>query len=215
MDDTEFDRTFITHAFRTIAQDGWRRFSLAAAANAADLPLDRVRARFPGRSALLLRFGLLADQAALAERETDGSVRDRLFALIMRRIDVLQAHREGVIALLRALPGDPPTALMLSCASQRSMAWLLAASGVPVTACVVDQIRVKGLLAVWLWTVNAWRQDESADLASTMAALDVALGRADRAAGWLAGLTPGKAAAAPPTAPSDEPPDISAIPADL
>jgi hypothetical protein len=185
MDDTESDRLFIKHAFQLIAAHGWPQFGLMAAATASGLPPAQIRARFPNRSTLLLRFGRLADQAALAETETDGSVRDRLFALIMRRIDALQAHRDGVIALLRALPTDPPTALLLNCASTQSMRWLLDAAGVSVGTSVIDHIRVKGLLAVWLYTVNAWRRDESADLATTMAALDTALSRAERAATWL------------------------------
>jgi hypothetical protein len=187
MDDAEFDKAFLESAFRAIATEGWLRFDLVEAARRADLPIVRVRERFPTRIAVLLRFGLMADQAALAGAEMDGSLRDRLFDLIMRRIDVLQAHRDGVIALFRALPAVPQTALMLSCATERSMAWLFAAAGAPVSRSLADQLRLRGLVAVWLWTVNAWRSDESADLSRTMAALDTALTRADQAAKWLPG----------------------------
>ena len=44
---------------------------------------------------------------------------------------------------------------------------------------------MKGLLAVWLWTIRAWRTDDSEDLSATMAALDAALRRAEQAAEWL------------------------------
>ena len=74
----------------------------------------------------------------------------------MRRIDALQAHRAGVLALLRALPAEPPTALLLACATRRSMRWMLEAAGIP-TRGVRGELRVKGLLAVWLWTIRAWR----------------------------------------------------------
>ena len=69
----------------------------------------------------------------------------------------------------------------------------------------VGAARVRGLVAVWLWTVRTWRNDESADLSATMAALDRALGHAERAAGWLGGgrqskpETPSAEAAAGPT----------------
>jgi hypothetical protein len=102
----------------------------------------------------------------------------------MRRIDALQAHRAGVLALLRTLPGDPPTALLLALATRRSMRWMLQAAGIP-TRGVRGELRVKGLVAVWLWTIRAWRADDSEDLAATMAALDAALRRADQAAEWL------------------------------
>ena len=56
------------------------------------------------------------------------------------------------------------------------------------------------MLAVWGWTVRAWERDDSQDMAATMAALDTALGRAERAAGWL---TPRPTADAAPAPPSD------------
>ena len=150
------------------------------------LELDRARARFAGLPALLLQFGRLADQAALSNMDLSGSVRDRLFDLIMRRIDFLQRHRAGVIALLRGLPRDPVLSLMLTTAGLRSMVWLLEASGVSAGG-LAGMLRAQGLMAVWLWTVRAWQRDESADLSGTMAALDTALTRAEQAAGWLPG----------------------------
>ncbi len=236
MDASEFDRALVASAFALAGEQGWARLSVAEAARRAGLPLDRARARFPGRLAVLARFGRMADQAALAEVSTaaataatpapgvqapgvqapetaplgtppvgmpgaeaagtgmsgsgsagrDEPVRDQLFSLLMRRIDVLAAHRAGVLALLRAAPADPPLALWLGCATWRSMRWMLEAAGVG-TRGLRGELRVKGLVAVWLWTVRAWQADESADLAHTMAALDSALGRAERMAGWLGG----------------------------
>jgi hypothetical protein len=128
----------------------------------------------------------MADQAALADAASEGPVRDRLFDIVMRRIDVLQANRRGVLALLRALPSEPGLALMLTAASLRSMVWLLEGAGISATG-PIGLLRAKGMLAVWLWTVRAWQNDDTADLSATMAALDVALNRAEQAAGWLPG----------------------------
>jgi hypothetical protein len=216
MGDNEFDRLFLASAFHQIAREGWGGFSLIEAAKDAGLSIARARERFSGRAELLMRFGSMADQTILAEAEVGGTVRDRLFGLIMRRIDVLQEHRNGVLALFRALPGDPPTALLLSCASRRSMSWILSAAGGPVGTGVTHQLFVNGLMAVWLYTVNAWRQDESSDLSKTMAALDNALTRADQAAAWIPGA---RSAAATPAAETTqktvtfEPPDPSVPPA--
>lgn len=184
MDDGELDRALIAAAFELAAAKGWRAVSVGAAARAGGLPLARARERFPGRATILLRFGRYADMAALADAAADGPVRDRLFDLLMRRIDALQTHRAGVLALLRALPGEPPTALLLALATRRSMRWMLDAAGVP-TSGVRGELRVRGLVAVWLWTIRAWRNDESQDLGATMAALDAALRRAEQAAEWF------------------------------
>jgi len=209
MSDIDFDSALIASFFRIVADEGWARASVAGAAQAAALPLAEARARFPGRPSVLVRFGRQADQAALADIPADGSVRDKLFDMLMRRFDALQAHRPGIAALLRALPSDPKTALLLACITHRSMRWMLQAAGVS-TAGLRGELRVRGLMAVWVWTLRAWERDESADLSGTMAALDAALRRAERLAGWLnGGLGAGSAsdAESQPDVPAAEPGD--------
>jgi len=208
--DTEFDRALVGAAFTLAAERGWARVTVAEAARRADLPLDRARARIPTRTRLLLRFGSLADQAALAYAPTDGLARDRLFDILMRRIDSLQTNRDGMMALLRYLPTDPCTAALLAAASVRSMAWMLEGAGIEATG-PRGRLRAKGLLAVWLATVYAWRTDISEDLSATMAALDRALRRAEQVEGWLSGRRPDAAAPAAAPAPDiDEPLDETA-----
>jgi ubiquinone biosynthesis protein COQ9 len=197
MSEPDFDTALVTAAFRIAADQGWRNVNVVAAARAAGLPLDETRARFPSRSSILLRFGRLADQAALKDAPSEGPIRDRLFDLLMGRFDALQAHRSGVKALLKALPTEPPTALLLACATRTSMRWLLQAAGVTATG-PRGALQVRGLVAVWLWGVRAWQRDESDDLSATMAAVDAALGRADRVASWLSGSV--RSAPPPPPA---------------
>src|SRR5262249_55410635 len=153
MDDADFDRALITAAFQVAADKGWRSVSTAAAARAAGLPLARARERFPGRTALLLRFGRMTDLHVLGDVPHEDSISDRLAYLLMRRFDVLQSHRAGVLALLRALPTDPPAALLLALMTRRSMRWMLEAAGVATTG-VYGRLRVKGLMAVWLWAMR-------------------------------------------------------------
>ena len=195
MDDQAFDQALVAAAMRLAAERGWHRVSVAEAARAAGLPLPRARARFPGRHRVLLALGRMADQAALGDPAPEGSARDRLFDLLMRRIDVFHAHREGVLALMRALPAEPATAALLACATERSMGWMLEAAGISAQG-LRGALRAKGLAGVWLWTMRAWREDESEDLSATMAALDTALARAEPMAGWLNGA---------PRAAEDEP----------
>jgi AcrR family transcriptional regulator len=195
MTDTEFDSALVSAAFRIAAEDGWHKASAAAAARAAGLSLAEARERFPSRASILLQFGRMADQAALQDAPSDGSVRDKLFDLLMRRFDVFQAHRDGVKAVLRALPADPGLALLAGIATKRSMRWMLQAAGVEATG-LRGEIQVRGLLAVWIWAVRAWEKDVSEDLSGTMAAVDSGLQRAESAAYWLGAARP-----APPPPP--------------
>jgi hypothetical protein len=186
MDDDSFDRALIAAAFAVAARDGWNAVSVAAAAHDAGLPLPRARERFPGPNAILLRFGRLADQAALTGAATDGTPREKLFDVLMRRFDALQAHRDGVRALMRALPANPPLALILGAATNTSMGWMLEGAGMSSTG-VRGALRAKGLTAVWLFVLRAWQRDDSPDLSGTMAALDRALARAEEFGQWLEG----------------------------
>ncbi len=200
MTDADFDKALIGAAFTLAGERGWGDVSVALAARRAGLSLARARERFPGRGAILLRFGRMADQTALADPPAEGTVRDRLFYLLMQRIDVLQTHRAGVLALMRRLPFDPGTTLLLDCATRRSMAWFLEAAGVS-TAGLRGDLRVRGLVGVWVWAIRAWRADETDDMSATMSAVDEALRRAERLVSWIGG----GARVAAPTPPSEVP----------
>ena len=186
MDDDQFDSALIGMAMTQAEALGWHRVTVAGAAREAALPLDRARARFPVRAAILSKLGLLADQAALVDEGSTGTTRERLFDVLMRRFDVFQQYRGGVRMVLRGLPFDPGMALMLAGATQTSMAWMAQAAGLD-TGGVAGALRVSGLVGVWLQTLRAWDRDDSPDLSGTMVALDRALDRAESIGRFLGG----------------------------
>ncbi len=209
MEDKQLDRALMAAVFSQAALRGWADVNIAEAARDAELPLDRVRARFPGRGAVLLRFGVMADQAALAAGSNDPSPRERLFDMVMSRFDALQQNRGGILQLLRAMRTDPATSLLLYGATLRSMKWLLDGASIPSSG-LVGTLRVHGLLALWLYALRAWETDESADLSATMAAVDRGLDRAIQAENMLPGRGPAEEAAAVFTdagLTDDEPPE--------
>jgi hypothetical protein len=111
-----------------------------------------------------------------------------------------------VLALLRLVPRQPELALLLGCATRRSMRWMLEAAGVS-TRGLTGRLRVRGLVAIWLWAVRAWQVDDTADMSKTMSALDAALRRAEQLAGWLGdGAGPETAPTTVEEIPPGEPP---------
>ncbi len=205
MDDHAFDQAFVAAVFEQAAFRGWADVTLVEAAQDAGLPLPRVRARFPDKGAVLLRFGVLADQAALAGGAAEPAPRERLFDMLMLRFDALQAQRDGVRALMSHIRTDPATGALLYGATLRSMAWLLDAAGLRAGG-LLGALRVHGLLALWLYALRAWEGDDSADLAATMAAVDRGLDRAIQAEGMWPGR---RSEAVPEVMPEPElPPEI-------
>ena len=195
MTDDAFDAALVAAAFDLGAEQGWRTVTPAAASQRAGLDIATARTRFPTRLAILERFGTLADEHALRGASTEGTARDRLFDSLLRRFDFLQMHRPGVLALMKVLPLDPALALAVAGGTLRSMGWLLEGAGLSAAG-ARGAVRSQGLLAIWGWGLRAWMRDESADLSATMAAVDVALNRADQ----IAGRYDMEAAPAPATA---------------
>ena len=201
MIDTDFEKALVNAAFALGAEQGWRKVSVAAAARHAGLDLGQARSTFRCTGAILKKFGQMADAAVLTGGLTEGSVRDRLFDLLLRRFDYLQTQRAGVLALLKFLPACPPLALALGELDLVSMGWLLEGAGVDATG-LRGALKKRGLLLIWAYGIQAWARDESNDLTATMAAVDKALARAEGVAARFGRTT----VTTPPDSPSPETP---------
>lgn len=160
------------------AERGWANVSLYDAAEEAGVTMPDARQRFPNKNRVLIYLGQYADQLVL-DHHASGTPRERLFDLMMRRLDAFQKYREGVRAVLKQLPLDPNLALMLLMMTEGSMEWMAAAAGINVGG-LSGKLRLKSLLALWGYLIHQWERDESEDLAATMSALDKALNKAER-----------------------------------
>jgi AcrR family transcriptional regulator len=172
-------------AFEEIAERGWAGFRLAALAERAGVPLVEIRRQLSGRRAILAALNRRIDEAMLSfERaELDGlPPRDRVFELIMRRLDAMAPFRAGLRRLAREAPRDPAMALLTACRIDRSMSWLQEAAELP-TFGLRASLRRRALGAVYLQTLRVWFRDDSVDLAKTMAELDKQLRRIEPVAG--------------------------------
>ncbi len=165
-------------ALAIAADHGWGAVSLAAVAEQAGTSLAALYAVLPSKGAILDAFARRIDRATLAgvaiDAQDAGSVRDRLFDVVMRSFDALEPHRRAVAALVSDLPRDPLAATCQGARLLRSLAWMAAAAGVD-TSGLLGALRVKALGAAYLVVLRAWLADESEDKARTMAALDRAL----------------------------------------
>jgi hypothetical protein len=117
--------------------------------------------------------------------EAEERSRERLFDLLMRRFDALRPHRAAIEVLRRELPRDPAAALCSGASLLCSMRWMLEAAGVATTG-LRGALAIKLTAASYLSTLRVFERDDSSDLGRTMAALDRALQRIERALrpGW-------------------------------
>jgi AcrR family transcriptional regulator len=177
-------------AMRLAAEAGWRDLSLAAIADAAKLPLAKVYPVYPSKQAILNGLFRQIDVRVLEAEEPaarEGSARDRLFDVLMRRFDALVPYRPAIARIVGDQARDPLAALCGLAGLARSMACMLEAAGLSTTG-IRGALRVKALSATYLGTLRVWLSDESPDLAATMAALDRHLARLESLAGFCSRL---------------------------
>src|ERR1700744_3846841 len=127
-------RERILEAFMTLlADEPIERIQLATLAKAAGVTLAELRDEFGSPLAGLAAHVKELDRRVLAEAETgdeDESPRDRLFDILMRRLELLGPHRDAVRSLMRSVRRDPPLALALNAMAVRSQQWMLTAAGI-------------------------------------------------------------------------------------
>ena len=205
--ETDAER-LIEAALGLAAETGWQQVSLAAVAQRAGVSLVSAYEAFPDKRALFDGIIGRIDRRVLFDGPAAGedSPRDRLFEILMRRFDALQADRSGMVAILRGLPMDPLAALAAAPALARSVAWILEAAGLSAQG-IVGFMRVKAIALVYLAALRVWLNDDSPDMARTMAMVDRGLREAEgfaRRCPFLAhtpgdaGMTESPEAALPP-----------------
>ncbi len=155
---------------------------LAEIAEAADVSLATLRENFDGKFGILAAFARRIDLAVLAGGEPDMSVgsRDRLFEAEMRRFDALAPYKAALRGLARSAQRDPGLACAMHALAARSQKWTLAAAGIDHGG-IAGRIAVEGAILVHLEAMRAWFDDDDEDSARTMATLDRALRRGERA----------------------------------
>ena len=173
----------IVDAFMKLAADkSVGSIGLGEIAEEAGVTLAELRTHYSSKMAIIAAFVRRVDLAILAEgpADTDSSPRDRLFEVIMRRFDALLPHKDAIARMARSAACDPGFALCLRQMGLRSHRWTLAAAGIS-SGGVLGRIRVNGVMLAYGEAMRVWLKGDDPDFARTMAALDKALLRGERA----------------------------------
>jgi len=173
----------ILHAAMSLAAiQGWRDTSMNDIADHTGLPLTELRKHFASKHAILTGLVRIADDAVLQGSDAsidEEPVHDRLFDVIMRRLDALSPYKKGVAAVVRDFRYDPSYLACLAVGPmQQSLQWMLEAARIQPWG-IATPLQQKGLGLVYLAVFRIWLNDDDEDQAKTMAALDKALNRAE------------------------------------
>ena len=159
---------------RLAAEQPWNDIEISDIAREAGLSLAEFRDLFPSKGAVLGglariidRKVLEGDNAGLAEEPT----RERLFDVLMRRLDAMTPYKAALRRISYALRGDPLSMLALNGVALNSHRFMLAAAGIN-TEGPLGRLKLQGVVIAFARTVETWLDDSDPALARTMARLD-------------------------------------------
>ena len=184
-------RSKIVEALLTLlAQQPIERIGLGDIAQEAGVSLAELRDEFSSVMAIVSAYMKDIDRKVLSADVSDMDdepVREKLFDILMRRLEAHTPHKEAIRSLMRSSFRDPPLALAMNGLVGRSMSWMLTAAGIS-TAGPRGIVRAQGLALSYARVVSTWVEDDDPGLAKTMSALDRELARGQQLSGMLDAL---------------------------
>jgi AcrR family transcriptional regulator len=163
-----------------LAEKRFEQIGLADVAAQADVTLADLRGEFGSTLSILAAYTKNLDRTVLSGGDADmedESARERLFDVLMRRLEAMAPDREALRSLIRSAKRNPPLALALNSMAVRSQQWMLTAAGISCSG-PQGMIRAQGLAILFARVVETFIDDDE-DNTLTMAELDRALSRGE------------------------------------
>jgi len=170
-----------------LAEHSFEEIGLAEVAGRAGLKLSQLRAEFGSTLAILAAHIKDIDRIVLGGGDGDvaeESPRDRLFDVLMRRIEALEPYKESTRSLLRSARRNPGLAFALNAMAVRSQHWMLEAAGIGAHG-PKGALRAQGAALLFARALAVWLNEDEEGHDRTMAALDRGLASAERWSGFL------------------------------
>jgi AcrR family transcriptional regulator len=165
------------------AERSFEDISISAICTEAKVSLADFRDAFPSKGAILAGFSKRIDRVVLShvdEGSTAESPKERLFDVLMRRLEAVAPYRAGLKETTAWLRRDPAAAVAMNSVIVNAMRFMLEAAGIE-TEGVTGAVKLQGLALAWRRIIAIWLDDDDAGLSKTMAALDRELTRGEQA----------------------------------
>ena len=153
----------------------------------AGVSLADFRDAFPSKGAVLGGLNKRIDREVLKTplgELSSSSARDRLFDVLMRRLDAMAPYRDGLREIDGWLRRDPAALMAMNRLTLNSMRFMLEAAEIDADG-PTAAVKLQGLALAWSRVVATWFDDTGPDYSKTRAALDRELSRGERLVGGL------------------------------
>ncbi len=176
-------RNGIVEALMELSADcRFEDISITEIARKAGVSLADFRDAFPSKGAVLAGFSKMIDRKVLESVNDDLAAepaRDRLFDVLMRRLDALAPYKPALREISAWAQRDPLSAIALNSVALNSMRFMLEAAQIDHEG-TAGTLKLQGLVLAWSRVMNIWFDDEDTQHDQTMAALDKELDRGGR-----------------------------------
>ncbi|WP_187273358.1 TetR/AcrR family transcriptional regulator [Methylobacterium sp. WL19] len=167
---------------RLAAVQPWNDIEIGDIAREAGLSLAEFRELFSSKGAVLGGLSRIIDRKVLEGDSSDLAeepTRERLFDVLMRRLDAMTPYKDALRRISYALRGDPLSLVALNGVALNSHRFMLAAAGID-TEGPLGRIKLQGVVIAFARTVEVWLDDDDPALARTMARLDKEIRNGER-----------------------------------
>ena len=167
----------------------WQKITMEEIAKAAKVEPSILLQSFSSKLSILDAFNRHLDAEItqeFAKTKKWGSVREQLFDIIMARFDTLNSYKRALRSIYKTtVPYDLRASIRGLNNVTNSMKIVLDISKIS-TITPLGCIRTKLLSAIFIRSFGAWLNDDSADMAKTMAKLDSDLAKAEKLSNLIA-----------------------------
>jgi len=186
---TQIRNSILSAALDMAAHHPWEFVTIGQIAKAADLKISDVVSIFPSKinmlEAIIDKLDYDVEQS-FQSIDDSLSIRDRLFDVLMERIDLADQHREAHISFFKSFGWTKESSCSDLMMMKSSMGRMAKCAGLE-TEGIFGSIKLLGLSIGYIWVLLTWMNDVSPDLGKTMAELDKTLGRIESLASYLNG----------------------------
>ena len=163
----------------------WEDISITDVATRANLSLADFRDQFPSKGAVLAAFSRKVDRIVLEATSDDlmgEPAKERLFDVLMRRLDALTPYKLGLEGVAEWVGRAPMAAVAVNQLELNSMRFMLEAAGIESEG-PVGAFKLQGMVLLWGRILRTWFRDDDPGLAQTMSQLDKELDRGGKIVG--------------------------------
>ena len=167
---------------RLAAEQPWSDIEIGDIAREAGLSLAELRDLFPSKGAVLGGLTRIIDRTVLEGGSADLAdepTRERLFDVLMRRLDAMTPYKPALRRIAYALRGEPVAMLALNGVMLNSHRYMLAAAGID-TEGPLGRLKLQGVVIAFARVTQVWLDDDDPAMARTMARLDKEIRNGER-----------------------------------